>query len=295
MKILKYILKTLNYFFLLQISITMFVCTCHSQSDDEKPLWEAKLYNAMAKIPHYPGSNEYNNYVFPLPYLIYRGDILRADRKGIRGIFYKSDHVESKISIYGNQPVNDDNKARAGMPELDALIEIGPALDVYFNERNSLDSLYLKFALRGAFSLGFDSGIHSKYQGLHGNVNLVYWNTGLFRKNKFRFGFSSGIIFADKDFNSYFYDVEEPYVLPERGFYKSDGGYSGFILATSMGKTLTKTISFGSYIRWDNLNKASFEDSPLVKQKNNYIIGCVLIWKFAESKRLVKKERPIEE
>ncbi len=233
--------------------------------------------------------------MFPIPFIVYRGDILKADRKGIRGIFYKSEHFESKISLYGNPPVDEDNKAREGMPELDTMIEAGPAFDWFFNERNSLNTLYIKLAARGAYSLDFDGGMNTRYEGLHGNLNLIYWNTGFFQKQRVRFGFSGGIIFADKDFNSYFYDVPEKYVLPERNYYKSDSGYSGFTLISKMGKTITNRISIGSYLRWDNFDKAAFEDSPLVKNKNNFLIGVVLVWKFAESKIIVKKDRMYDE
>jgi hypothetical protein len=35
------------------------------------------------------------------------------------------------------------------------------------------------------------------------------------------------------------------------------------------------------------VNGAVFDDSPLVKERNNWIAGAALIWKITESKRTV--------
>lgn len=260
-------------------------CLAQTLSKNERPLWELGLFNGMARLPHYRGSDEYKLYALPLPYLIYRGKIIQSDKYGIKGIFFKTKHLESSLSFYGNPPVGGDNRARKGMPDLDALFEIGPAIKWFFKDRESPDSLYLSIALRGVSSVNFDSGIDLAYQGLHGGVNLIYSNRSLFAQNNLEFDLNVGIDFADYDFNSYFYDVSSNYVLPERGYYESDGGYAGFSVSASLQKKITQSLSLGGYSRWDNIDGAVFDDSPLVKQKNNFVIGCALIWKIAESKR----------
>lgn len=260
-------------------------CLAQTLSKNERPLWELGLFNGMARLPHYRGSDEYKLYALPLPYLIYRGKIIQSDKYGIKGIFFKTKHLESSLSFYGNPPVGGDNRARKGMPDLDALFEIGPAIKWFFKDRESPDSLYLSIALRGVSSVNFDSGIDLAYQGLHGGVNLIYSNRSLFAQNNLEFDLNVGIDFADYDFNSYFYDVSSNYVLPERGYYESDGGYAGFSVSASLQKKITQSLSLGVYSRWDNIDGAVFDDSPLVKQKNNFVIGCALIWKIAESKR----------
>jgi len=260
-------------------------CLAQTLSKNERPLWELGLFNGMARLPHYRGSDEYKLYALPLPYLIYRGKIIQSDKYGIKGIFFKTKHLESSLSFYGNPPVGGDNRARKGMPDLDALFEIGPAIKWFFKDRESPDSLYLLIALRGVSSVNFDSGIDLAYQGLHGGVNLIYSNRSLFAQNNLEFDLNVGIDFADYDFNSYFYDVSSNYVLPERGYYESDGGYAGFSVSASLQKKITQSLSLGGYSRWDNIDGAVFDDSPLVKQKNNFVIGCALIWKIAESKR----------
>ncbi len=270
-----------------QICFFAMISSCLAQplSKNERPLWELGLFNGIARIPHYRGSDEYKLYALPLPYLIYRGKIIQSDRYGIRGIFFKTKHLESSLSLWGNPPVSGENRARKGMPELDALFEIGPAIKLFFKDRESPDSLYLSIALRGVSSINLDSGINLAYQGLHGGVNLIYRNRSLFVQNNLKFDFKFGIDFTDSDYNSYFYDVSSNYVLPERGYYESAGGYAGFSVSASLQKKITPSLSIGGHSRWNNIDGAVFDDSPLVKQKNNFVIGCALIWKIAESKR----------
>ena len=50
-------------------------------------------------FPDYRGSDEGRGYVLPFPYVIYRGDILRVDRQGVRGVFFESDRVEFDFSL----------------------------------------------------------------------------------------------------------------------------------------------------------------------------------------------------
>lgn len=269
------------------IFLMIFNGVVFSEEDIQYPLWEFGLFNAAARLPHYRGSDEYKWYVVPLPYIIYRGDIIRADRESIRGIFYDSDYFETNISLYGNPPVSSDNKAREGMSGLDAIFEVGPAIKWYMLGRHPMDSLYLRLALRAAYSLGFDHGMNISYQGLRSGLNLIYFNQSSFEKYDLSYGLNAGIDFSNSQLNSYFYDVPREDVRPGRPHYKSDTGYSGFSLAGTLQKKLTDNLSLGFYSRWDNISGAVYDDSPLVKRDNNFIVGTALIWKIAESKKMV--------
>jgi len=263
-------------------------CVCPVQADeDEKPLWEIGLFSGAARIPHYRGSDEYNWYVVPLPYVIYRGEIIQADREGVKGIFFKTESFESSLSLSGNPPVDGDNDAREGMPDLDAMFEVGPSLKWHFTGDflNQSDALYAQIALRAASSIGFDSGVDLSYLGLHADISLSYANQSLFKNQEIGFGGKIAADFADKDLNAYFYDVEQEYERPDRPSYESDSGYAGFSLSGWAYKKLTRVLSLGFYSRWDNISGAVYEDSPLVKEKNNFTFGCALNWKIWESKR----------
>ncbi len=128
------------------------------------PLWEIGLFNGVAQLPHYRGSDEYKLWALPLPYLIYRGEILRTNKDGVRGVFFKSSQFELSLSGSGNPPVDDDNEARDGMPDLDAIGEIGPALKWFLTGPMSRNPIYLKFSARGAVSAGIDHGLDLAYE-----------------------------------------------------------------------------------------------------------------------------------
>ena len=58
------------------------------------PQWEFGLGATAFTLPDYRGSDERRGYVFPLPFLVYRGESVRVDRQGVRGIFFESDRVQ---------------------------------------------------------------------------------------------------------------------------------------------------------------------------------------------------------
>ncbi len=255
-----------------------------------EPLWEVGLFNFVSDIPQYRGSDESKTYAFPLPYLVYRGKHLRATREGVRGIFYQDDRFETSISLFGNPPVDKDNEARNGMEDLDALGEMGPSVKWFFLGRGPADKLYLQLSLRAAASVGFESGVQMRYQGLTGGLDTVYYNQSLFRDQGIKFRLMAGLNFADRDYNGYFYDVNSAYATAVRPTYESDGGYGGFSVSASMQYKLNPYVSLGFYSRWDNLDGAVFEDSSLVRRNNNYVIGSALILRLARSKTLVPSE-----
>jgi len=256
---------------------------------DHKPLWEIGVSVIAAILPHYIGSDEYQNYIFPFPYIIYRGEIFKSDRDGLRGLFFKGERFESDISLWGYPPVADDNEARKDMPELDSMVEIGPAIRYYFHRRKELDHLYLQASWRGAVSIGFRGGldVDSAYQGQRISLDLKFKNKSFFETNALSLYVTAGINFADETLNGYFYDVQTEFIASDRNRYDADAGYGGFYLSSSVYKELTPRIEIGGYARWYNINGAVFEDSPLVRTHNNFSVGCVLVYKFAVSKEMV--------
>lgn len=257
---------------------------------ERKPLWEAGVTAVALTLPHYVGSDEHYTFVLPFPYFVYRGEIFKSDRDGLRGLFFQSDRFESDISLGGNLPVaSENNEAREGMPELDTLAEIGPAFRYYFHRRGELDHLYLQAAWRGAFSIAFNGGfdIDTNWRGQRYTLNLRFKNESLFRDHNLSLFLSTGISYADDILNGYFYDVQTEYVTPDRGHYNADAGYAGLYVSGAAYKDLSERWAIGGYLRWQNIGGAVFEDSPLVRTSNNFYASLVLIWKFAQSEAMV--------
>ena len=95
------------------------------------PLWEFGLGAAALSTPAYPGADDRTNRVLPIPFLLYRGEVLRADQSGIGARLFRSDRLEFDVGLSGALPSDsDDVEVRAGMPDLGALFEFGPRLKI---------------------------------------------------------------------------------------------------------------------------------------------------------------------
>ena len=96
----------------------------------EKPLWELGLGGGAVVQPHYPSSSEYHTRGLGLPYVVYRGDILRiGDGGGTRAVAAENANYELSLSLNAAFDADsDNNELRTGMPDLDFIFEVGPQL-----------------------------------------------------------------------------------------------------------------------------------------------------------------------
>lgn len=263
-----------------------------SNVEIEKPLWEIGVFSGVARLPHYRGADEYELYVLPLPYFIYRGDVVKATREGVRGIFYSNERAELSLSFGGNPPVSYDNTAREGMKKLNAVLEAGPQLKLFLREKKSLDPFYISLSAHTAWSADIEDG-EIDWEGLHGIARLIYRNRTMFSEQNITYGLNLSLDVANSEFHSYYYDVNETEVLPDRPSYKAGGGYSGLSISCNAVKKVNDRISIGVYYRWDSLDGAVYEGSPLVREKNNHIVGGAVVINLFRSKRM--STRMIEE
>lgn len=254
---------------------------------NRQPLWEIGVAGFGARLPYYRGSDDYRTYAFPLPYFVYRGERLQADREGVRGLFYKGRWLETDLSMSGNPPVNDGTGARHGMPGLDPLIEIGPALRVFLYRGACVKSVYLEGAVRAVSSIDTHE-LSPSYEGVRGGVGLVVTGVKPGSKSPWTVGGRLGLDVADRDYHRYFYDVDEQYVLPDRPTYQSDGGYSGATLSGWVSRRITDAVMVSVFAKGDSIEGAVYEDSPLVRSRYNVTVGAMLVWKMAESKTKAK-------
>jgi outer membrane protein len=252
-----------------------------SQLKDE-PLWEAGLGVAGLYFPHYRGSDQSRAYALPAPYFVYRGEFLKADRHGVRGIFFKNDRVDLNLSVGASLPVSsDDNDARAGMSDLKPSVEGGPTHDNKklrsVERRNKLD---LRLPLRGAVTVESDPRFIGGQFFPHLNLDVQDpagfsgWNLGLL----------AGPVFTDARYNRYFYNVDRADATASRAAYESPGGgYAGMQFLVALSKRFPK-FWVGGFARYDALHGAEFEDSPLVTSKKYFASGIGISWILGESK-----------
>ncbi len=160
------------------------------------PLWEAGIGVGTIFLPDYRGADHTSFYTLPFPYFSYNGRLLKVNRSGIQGKLFGTDRVLLNLSLAAGVPVSSRvNGVRAGMPNLDPTIELGPSLDISLWRDSSADrSLWLRIPARAVFSLSINDSAQqgwffSPYLDLHlaGHGSLKQWE----------FNVAMGPMFAD--------------------------------------------------------------------------------------------------
>ena len=269
---------------LLVVPVCLIAWAAHAE---EKPLWEAGLGIGALRFPDYRGSDESKIYPVPVPYFVYRGEFLKADRGGVRGLLFDRRYAELSISVNGTIPVDsEDNAARRGMSDLKPTFEIGPSLDVHV-WRSSDERLKLDLVMPLRLPVTIESSPKSIGWVFSPRLNLDVRNVaGL---DGWDFGIGAGPIYADRRFHDYFYSVDARFATPERPQFEADGGYSGMHVLASLSKRFPG-YWIGAYVRYDSLSGAAFEDSPLVKSRHYLAGGIGIAWMIGQSKRMVQTE-----
>ena len=265
------------------IAASILTAMPHTARAAELPLWEAGAGAAVLDFPDYRGADERHTLVLPVPYLVYRGEFLKADRDSIRGQFYKSDRLDLHMSINGSIPVNSgDNSARRGMPDLDPTLEIGPNLTVTLL-RSDTTHLSLRFPLRAAIATDLS---HARDQGwvFQPQVDVDFYDR--FPGPGWNLGLAAGPMFGNKRYHNYFYGVEPQFATPGRPAYDADAGYAGMQWIAALSKRFPSYWVAG-FVRADTLSGAVFEESPLLRQKDSFAFGIVASWVFSRSSKLV--------
>lgn len=251
----------------------------------EKPLWELGAGISALSLPDYRGSDQSSLYAIPFPYLVYRGEFLKADRQGIRGTFFGSDRFELNLSLGASLPVNsDDNRARQGMPDLQPTVEIGPSLDLNLwrtpDRRTRLD---LRLPVRAAVTVkgGMDDvgWVFSPRLNLDLTdvAGLAGWNMNVL----------AGPMVGSERNHEYFYTVAPQYATAGRPAFDAKGGYAGSQFMMTMSKRYPK-YWLGAFVRQDTLKGAVFADSPLVKREGYFAAGVGIAWILGESSTRVE-------
>ncbi len=257
-----------------------------------RPKWEAGIGGTGITLPDYRGSDERRAYLYPLPYLIYRGENVRVDRQGLRGIFFESDRVELDFSIYGTPPVDSStNAARQGMPDLDPTLEIGPVLSVNLARERARDArLDLRLPVRAVVATDLS---HAHAAGYVFYPHLAFAVRPELWEGRWNFGLQTGPVFATRRYHAYFYGVDEQFATAQRPAYEARGGYSGWAALTSVSRRFAK-LWLGAFARYDYLKGAVFEDSPLLRRQGTWMAGFGVAWILAESERqvdVIERER----
>jgi outer membrane scaffolding protein for murein synthesis (MipA/OmpV family) len=254
----------------------------HAQSTDESglPLWEIGVGAAAISTPAYPGADDQNTRGLALPFILYRGDILRADESGIGARLLRSDRVEFDIGLAGALPSDsDDVEARRGMPDLGTLFEFGPRLKVKIADLDRSSRLRAELPLRAVIEAR--GGL--RRQGWTFEPRLVYERVG--EGGAWTFQGQLSAVVGDKRIQRYFYEVQPQYANINRPAFEADAG----LLLTRLGVFGTRRINrdlrlFG-FLRLESYKGAANRASPLHLRDHGVSGGFGFAWTWKRSSR----------
>ncbi|HSH42655.1 MAG TPA: MipA/OmpV family protein, partial [Arenicellales bacterium] len=250
----------------------------------ELPLWELAVGGGVISLPYYRGAE--SNRLLPVPFIypVYRGDFLKVDEEGVRGLFFETDRLKLDLSADGSVPGSDDDvEGREGMPDLDPTFQVGPSLTVdLWRAEPHARSLILTLPLRGVFTV--DSS--PEHIGLAASPKLTYSRDARFARRNWRVAMTGGVELGSSKLHDHFYSVAPRFSTPDRPAYKAESGYAGTRFTLSA-QSRSGNNWIGAFLRYDNVSGAVFDDSPLVRRSGNFSAGIVVGWFVARSKTMV--------
>jgi outer membrane scaffolding protein for murein synthesis (MipA/OmpV family) len=103
------------------------------------------------------------------------------------------------------------------------------------------------------------------------------------------FGVQAGPIWNDRRLNEHTYGVAPVYATAARPAYSAGGGYAGWQATLGVSRRVGR-LWMGAFMRADSVAGAVFEDSPLVRRRQQAAYGLAMSWVFATSSERVASE-----
>ena len=246
------------------------------------PLWELGGFALGVSQQAYPGSDQQVSRALALPFFIYRGEFLRADRDtaGLRAI--KTADFELDIGVAGAFGGDSTElEARRGMPKLGTLIEVGPRVKWNLSEATGWGRFRVELPLRAVFDLS-DQAAH---RGVSFEPKVVFDGLPV---SGWRYSASVGAILADQQLARTFYEVAPAQATAQRGAYSAQSGLVAWRVATSVTRSLGPDWRLFGLARLDTVAGAANENSPLVRQKTGVSVGVGLVYTWTRSEQFAR-------
>lgn len=243
----------------------------------ETSLWTAGLFLVAGSHPAYPGADHRVQSARLLPFVTYRGPVLRVEggSAGLRTL--RTPRYELDFSAAGSfGSGGSDVKDRAGMPSIGTLAEIGPSLRINLGDLDrgrERTPLRLALPLRAVFDVSRDFD----YVGVAFAPRLSYtvpltadWRLTTYAE----------VLAGNRQLTDLFYGVAPVYATATRPTYKADAG----LIASSLGASVSRALGekgewrIGAFAGLQSVAGAANEDSPLVGRKLDGRVGLTLSW-----------------
>jgi outer membrane protein len=242
------------------------------------PLWEAGVIGGAVSTPAYPGADVRSSRALALPFLIYRGEVLRSDASGIGARLLHTDRVEFDVGFAASLPARSNAvAARAGMPDLGLLVEFGPRVKLLLADPTPTTRLRLELPLRAVMEL--HGGV--RRQGTTFEPRLV-WDTRE-SASPWSYDASLGLVMGDRAVNRYFYEVQPQYATPGRPAYNAGAGLMLVRVGLFGSYKLNDDVRLFGFVRQESYAGAANRDSPLMKKNSGASIGAGFAWTLGRS------------
>lgn len=248
------------------------------------PLWELLVGAGGVVTPAYPGSQDRSSRALVLPYLIYRGEVLRSDQSGIAARLLRTEAAEFDVGFAASLPArSEDVAARAGMPNLGALVEFGPRLKYKLTQPAPDTGWRIELPLRAVIEVR--SGL--RRQGWTLEPKLVYeardahdvWNIDT----------SASLVLGDAGINDYFYQVQPQFATPARGAYSAKAGLLLVRAGLFAARKLNPDLRVFGFLRYESYANAANRASPLMMKSTGASAGIGLAWTLRRSTRRARE------
>ena len=258
---------------------------CGSVRAAQKPLWEAGLGIGAISFPDYTGSDQQRGYIVPVPYFVYRGKILKANRDGVQATLFGSTRLRAYISLSASPPISSrDDTVRDAMPDVHATLGVGPALDVrLWHWTHAHARLQLLLPLQVVYGIA----LPLRQVGWYSNPVLNLDFRDVVAQYGWNLGLQAGPIFTDRRYAQTYYGVAPAYATATRPAYAAPGGYGGSQFTGALSRRFQR-FWIGAFMRYYDLDGAGYASSPLVTARHNIAAGIGIAWMLGQSTREVE-------
>jgi outer membrane protein len=247
------------------------------QGATRAPLWEAGFFAVGGSQQAYPGAKQRVRSAIALPFLVYRGQLVRADEGTVGVRAARTQNIELDIGLSGSfGSAASDNDVRRGLPNIGTLVEFGPRLRWNLGPAPWGGGLRLALPARGVFDI--TDGM--RFRGVAVEPVLGW---GARTAGGWGYGASMGLLLGSRRLGDTFYGVAPAYATATRPAYDARAGLIATRLAFNLSKRLSTDWRFFAYARIDTVEGAANRHSPLVDRPTGASAGLGLSWTWLRS------------
>jgi outer membrane scaffolding protein for murein synthesis (MipA/OmpV family) len=254
----------------------------------DEPLWELRLGGTGLYASAYPGSSEMKTNGVVAPLFIYRGDRIRFGEFGVaRAIAAETQKLQLDVSLDAAYSAKNP-KARAGMPDIDYLFQVGPQLVYRFFDTgwttDGRTEVTGFLPVRGVAASDFSS-IH--HVGLLAEPSIMYRRQ---LPGDLRTSLNAQFVvsIADEGVMDYWYQVDPQYATPARPAYDGKGGYLSSAIRLWWTHEFSKDFELYLTYHGRYFGGSANDKSPLLEEKFTHAVSVSFVWKMLKSKARAK-------